>query len=200
MKWKRGKENVLASVRTIEALTYIIVACNHAQVSCIICFSLNQHKALKKITRNEEPSKRKHCHWEYKKVCTLIWDKWISSWQAFIFNLKYRSTRPEVFCKKVVLGSFPKFTGKHPCQSLFFNKVACQAALLKKRLWRRCFPVNFTKFLRTPFLTEQLRWFLLKIKSNPSKFGKFIRKRLLVKRFLIHFILIFMLVPMLTGL
>ena len=28
---------------------------------------------------------------------------------------------------------------------------AC-AALLKKRLWHRCFPVNFVKFLRTPFL------------------------------------------------
>ena len=26
------------------------------------------------------------------------------------------------------------------------------AALLKKRLWQRCFPVNFAKFLRTPFL------------------------------------------------
>ena len=26
------------------------------------------------------------------------------------------------------------------------------ATLLKKRLWHRCFPVNFTKFLRTPFL------------------------------------------------
>ena len=26
------------------------------------------------------------------------------------------------------------------------------AALLKKRLWHRCFPVNFAKFLRTPFL------------------------------------------------
>ena len=24
--------------------------------------------------------------------------------------------------------------------------------LLKKRLWHRCFPVNFVKFLRTPFL------------------------------------------------
>ena len=23
--------------------------------------------------------------------------------------------------------------------------------LLKKRLWHRCFPVNFAKFLRTPF-------------------------------------------------
>ena len=26
------------------------------------------------------------------------------------------------------------------------------ATLLKKRLWHRCFPVNFAKFLRTPFL------------------------------------------------
>ena len=32
---------------------------------------------------------------------------------------------------------------------------------IKKRLWHRCFPVNFTKFLRTLFLTEHLRWLLL---------------------------------------
>ena len=32
---------------------------------------------------------------------------------------------------------------------------------IKKRLWHTCFPVNFAKFLRTPFLTEQLRWLLL---------------------------------------
>ena len=43
------------------------------------------------------------------------------------------------------------------------NKVAgsMPATVLKKRLWYRCSPVNFTKFLRTPFLTEHLRWFLL---------------------------------------
>ena len=34
--------------------------------------------------------------------------------------------------------------------------------LFKKRLWHRCFPVNFAKFLRTPFFTEHLRWLLLK--------------------------------------
>ena len=28
---------------------------------------------------------------------------------------------PEVFCKKGVLRNFTKFTGKHLCQSLFFN-------------------------------------------------------------------------------
>ena len=65
----------------------------------------------------------------------------------------------KVFCTKGVLRNFAKFSGKHLCQSLFFNKVAGlrPATLLKKRLWHRCFPVNFAKFLRTPFLTEYLR-------------------------------------------
>ena len=35
-----------------------------------------------------------------------------------------RSSRPEVFCEKGVFRNFAKFTGKHLCQSLFFNKVA----------------------------------------------------------------------------
>ena len=58
--------------------------------------------------------------------------------------------------RKGILRNFAKFTGKHLCQSLFFNKT-----LLKQRPWHRFFPVNFTKFLRTPFLTEHLRWLLL---------------------------------------
>ena len=37
---------------------------------------------------------------------------------------KARSSRPEVFCKKGVLRNFAKFTGKHLCQDLLFNKVA----------------------------------------------------------------------------
>ena len=31
---------------------------------------------------------------------------------------------PEVFCKKCVLRNFAKFTEKHLCKNLFFNKVA----------------------------------------------------------------------------
>ena len=74
-----------------------------------------------------------------------------------------RSSRPEVFCREGVLGNFTKFTGKHLCQSLFFNKVTGlrSATLLKKRLWRRCFPVNFVKFRRTPFFIEHLWWLFL---------------------------------------
>ena len=58
--------------------------------------------------------------------------------------------------KKGVLRNFTKFTGKHLCQSLFFNKVASlrPATLFKKRLWHRCFPVDFVKFLRTTFYTS----------------------------------------------
>ena len=35
-----------------------------------------------------------------------------------------RSSHPEVLCEKVALKNFAKFTEKHLCQSLFFNKVA----------------------------------------------------------------------------
>ena len=57
--------------------------------------------------------------------------------------VKRQKQPPEVFYDKKVLRNFAKFTGKHLCQSLFFNKVA--------GLWHRC-SVNFANFLRTPFL------------------------------------------------
>ena len=69
-----------------------------------------------------------------------------------------------VILKKVFLKISQKFTGKHMCQSLLFNKVAGPrpATLIKKRLWHRCFPVNFAKFLRTSFSIEHLGWLLLR--------------------------------------
>ena len=42
--------------------------------------------------------------------------------------------------------------------------------VLRNVLWHRSFPVNFAKFLRTPFLTEHLRWLLLYHVKN-SKIG-----------------------------
>ena len=36
----------------------------------------------------------------------------------------FRSSKRRCFAKKGVLRNFAKFTGKHLCQSLFFNKVA----------------------------------------------------------------------------
>ena len=88
----------------------------------------------------------------------------------------YRGSRPEMFCRKGVLRNFAKFTEKHLCQSLFFNKVAGlrPTTLLKRRLQH-----NFPKFLRTFFLTEPLRWLLLlldeiqNMKTRESKERKF---------------------------
>ena len=40
------------------------------------------------------------------------------------------------------------------------------ANLLKKILWQKCFSVNFAKFVRTPFLTEHIRWLLLNIDDD----------------------------------
>ena len=44
---------------------------------------------------------------------------------------KYRSSRSEVSYKKGVLRILAEFTGKHLCQSFFFNKVAGFSFLIK---------------------------------------------------------------------
>ena len=51
-------------------------------------------------------------------------------------NKNARSSHPEVFCKKGVLRNFAKFTEKHLCQRLFFNKVvSLPVSFLTKKLW-----------------------------------------------------------------
>ena len=68
----------------------------------------------------------------------------------------------EVLCKKRCSYKFRKIHRKIPmCQSLR------PATLLRKRLWHRCFPVNFTKFIRTPVLTEDLQ---TTVSVNMNKF------------------------------
>ena len=84
-----------------------------------------------------------------------------------------RSSNRRCSIRKGCLGNFAKFTGKDLCQGLFLNKVtgyrlkACNF-IKRKRLWRRWSPVNFTKFLLTPFLQStfvrlllELQWFLV---------------------------------------
>ena len=91
-----------------------------------------------------------------------------TAWFDVPIIIKNRSSRPKMSCKKGVLKSFAKFTGKHLYQSLFFNKVVGLrfATLLKKRFWHRCFLVNFAKFLRTPFLHNTSWRLLLHLAKN----------------------------------
>ena len=60
-----------------------------------------------------------------------------------------RSSHQRCSVRKGVLRNFAKFTGGHLCQNLFLIK---RRPLLTRRIWHRYFPVNFAKFLRTPFL------------------------------------------------
>ena len=63
-----------------------------------------------------------------------------------------RSSRSQVFFKIGALKRFAKFIGKHLRLSLFFNKVVSlrPTTLLNKKLWDKCFPVNFAKTYRAP--------------------------------------------------
>ena len=78
---------------------------------------------------------------------------------------QYRRNHQRCSVEKGVLGNFATFIGKHLCQSLFFNKVGGlrPAALSKKTLWHTCFPVNFEKFQRTPFLQKSSGRLLLSV-------------------------------------
>ena len=82
-----------------------------------------------------------------------------------------RSSRSEVFCKKMFLQNL-QISQENICTRVpFFIKLqAWPATLLKKDLWHRCFAVKFAKFLRTPFFTEHLRWLHLSIQKEFDNF------------------------------
>ena len=75
---------------------------------------------------------------------------------------------PEVFYKKSVLRDFTKFTGKHLCQSLSFNKVAglSSATFLKKRL-AQVFSCEFYEIFKNNFFTEHF-WTASKLNWSPD--------------------------------
>ena len=79
--------------------------------------------------------------------------------QILLLMLKFRNSHWRCSVRKGVLRNFAKFTEKHLCEVLIFNKVAGlrRATFLTKRLWHRCFHVNFLRFLRTPFLQNTSR-------------------------------------------
>ena len=80
---------------------------------------------------------------EYSPICKVFTGVFFNRQNSTFHFSNYKSSRPEVFCKKGVPKNFAKFTGKRLCQSFFFNKVA-----------------GLVKFLRTHFLTEHVLWLL----------------------------------------
>ena len=131
---------------------------------------------------------RSHESWMGKFPTTMQRVTWIINFSIFDFLCQsidhwtnQRSSYQRCSVRKRVLRNFTKFTAKHLCQSLFLNKVAGLSLLLNKvtgtspaTFWHRCFPVNFVKFLRTPFLQNTSGRLLLKPKQSNVKAMAFI--------------------------
>ena len=93
--------------------------------------------------------------------CTFYKSTIKSNCILLLFYAHGRSSRQEKFQKKAIL-EISKNSQENACARLCF---------LKKRLWQRCFPVNFTKFLRTFFPTEHFRWLLLAFQSESTLYS-----------------------------
>ena len=110
-----------------------------------------------------------------------IYDSSLFQFKCWKYSLNDRSSHRRCSVRKGVLRNFTTFAGKRLCQSHFFIKLQAwgmiklpekkclylwfkcvSASVLKKRIWHRCFPVNFVKFLKTPFLQNTPGRLLLK--------------------------------------
>ena len=90
--------------------------------------------------------------WNYN-----LWINGFRCWRSSI-PPNTKSSHPDVFCEKGVLRNFAKFSGKHLCQDLFFNKVAGACNFIKKEALVQVFSCKFcetsknTFFYRTPLV------------------------------------------------
>ena len=90
---------------------------------------------------------------------------------CFSFITETAEQSPEML-KKRIFKNFPKFTGKHLCQSLFFNKVAGLKLYLKKALAQ----VLSSEFCSAKFLTIKIvlyftehLWTAAPVQTNSSR-------------------------------
>ena len=87
-----------------------------------------------------------------------IWDEYSLVTSVHLALLYFLLQRPYVFTSPAALGAkYVEHIDTHLLSNHFvpaippFKSVRQPGALLKKRLWDRCFPVNFAKFLRVLF-------------------------------------------------
>ena len=93
-------------------------------------------------------------------------------WWYFI-----RSSCSEVFCKKGALNNFIKLTGKHMCQSHFFNNRPPACNFIKKGTLAQVLSCEFCKIFKKTFFKEHL-W------ANASVLFYFFNLRLVGAKFI----------------
>ena len=90
---------------------------------------------------------------------------------------------PEVFCKKIDFKNFAKFTGKHLCWNLFFNKIAGFSSpenirklkvsvysFIRKETPTQPFSCEFCEIFKNTFSIEHI-WVLILLWGFPNIFG-----------------------------
>ena len=92
---------------------------------------------------------------------------------SIVFTELYNTEAVAQRCsvRKGVLRNITKFTGKHLCQSLFFNKVSEACNFIKKEKLAQVFSCEFCEISKNIFFTEHL-W----TTASEDKFGEIIWK------------------------
>ena len=109
--------------------------------------------------------------------------QWYQPWNCLgkflIISKRQRQSSGGVPYKKVFLKILQDSKENTCARVSFLIKLQVKAGnFSKSRLWHRCFPVNFAKFLRTYFYLKQLRWLLLKKPFSRSLLDEFYVMRL----------------------
>ena len=91
-------------------------------------------------------------------LCTSSYFTLIDENSVCLLLNKYRNSHQRCCIKKAVFKSFAKFTEKHLCERLFFNKVAATAYnSIKKVTLLQVFSCEFCVIFKNTFLTEHIR-------------------------------------------
>ena len=88
---------------------------------------------------------------------------WLKHTFSLWVSLKHRSSHWRCSVRKGVVRNLSTFTGKHLCQSLFFDKCAAlnPATLIKKETLAQVLSCEFWEISKNAVFTEHLRWLLL---------------------------------------
>ena len=87
--------------------------------------------------------------------------KTASNKDAFRYLSKHRSSCPEKFSKKVFF-KISQNSQENTCARVFFNKDCEACNFIKKEALAQVFFCEFGEIFMNTFLTEHLRWLLLK--------------------------------------
>ena len=111
--------------------------------------------------------------WTNPESSTFFGRKFLNNWKAVVRRCSVKKVLLEIFqnsqentCDRdsfliKLQATRVSFLIKLQACNFIKKRLWRPATLLKKGLYHRCFPVNFEKFLKTPFFTEHLQWLLL---------------------------------------